>query len=109
MRDQCSKEKAVLHKTSIVVAAITAEIPKKIWDWKVQLLISKLVFSLLYQFLWTVQLLRELTSMGFSSAAPHYFVFHWVLSLLIFSSSPYYSPQLILLPILMTSKYVSLI
>lgn len=54
------EEQAVLGKTSIAVAAMTGEIPNKIWDWKVQLLISKLVFSLLYQFLRTGQLSREL-------------------------------------------------
>lgn len=102
-RDQCSKEKTILHKTSIVIAAMTGEIPQKIWGWKVQLLISKVVFSLLYQFLWTGQLLRELTISylhGFLFCCSPYHVFHQVLSLLIFSSSTYYSPQLILPPIL---------
>lgn len=32
----------------------------KVWDWKAQLSISELAFSLSYQFLWTGQLLKEL-------------------------------------------------
>lgn len=70
----CKKEEAntvkrelCSPKTSIVVGATIGENAKwkvnlgnKIWGWKVQLPISKLVFSLSDQFLWTGQLLKEL-------------------------------------------------
>lgn len=70
----CKKEEAntvkrelYSPKTSIVVGAMIGENAKwkvnlgnKIWGWKVQLPISKLVFSLSDQFLWTGQLLKEL-------------------------------------------------